>query len=349
MTDASRPTTSADVTDVTRDAPTAARRVARQVLETEARAVSGAIAELDEGFDRAVELIRGLRGSVIVSGTGKSGLVGQKISATLASTGSSSHFLHPTDAMHGDLGRIRGDDLVLLLSYGGQTEEVLALAALLRQDRVPVISMTGRRDSHLARISDAHLCIGDVTEADPHALAPTASTTAMLALGDALALAVAAARSFTAEDFHKRHPGGLLGRQMMPVVEVLRFRVDDNLPLVGDDQPVDRVLAASAGTGQARRAGAVLLVDAEGRLSGIFTDGDLRRLLVNAGPAALKQPIREVMTSHPRCLTDTARVREAVQLSRELRIDEIPVIDSEGRPVGLLDVQDLIALKVIEG
>lgn len=324
--------------------------MAERILRAEAAAVAQVVDRLDEQFDAAVEAIANCRGNVIVSGMGKSGIVARKISATLASTGTPSHYLHPTEAMHGDLGRLRADDLVVLLSYGGQTDDVLALAAIVRQDGGKVIAITGAAESHLGQIADLALCVGDVTEACPHNLAPTASTTAMLALGDALALTVSERRAFTADDFAKRHPGGMLGRQLMPVTQVLRFRAGENLPLVDAGRSVKQVLAeASQADGHVRRAGAVLLVDGGGKLAGIFTDGDLRRLLVEHGPAGLDRPVAEMMTAHPRTLGDDALVRDAVQAMRERRIDELPVVRSDGRPVGLIDVQDLIALKVMEG
>lgn len=320
-------------------------RQAERVLRAEAAAVTNVIDRLDEHFESAVRLILDCRGNLLVGGLGKSGIIARKISATFASTGTPSHFLHPTEAMHGDLGRIRADDLLLLLSYGGETDEVLALAALVRQDGVKVIAITGGADNHLARIADCALSVGDVTEACTHNLAPTASTTAMLALGDALALAVSAASDFSADDFAKRHPGGSLGRLMMPVTQVLRFKAEQNLPLVRDDRTVEQVLGEAA---KNRRAGAVLLVDAEGKLSGIFTDADLRRRLVEAGPAILTRPIAEVMTAQPRRLSHDALVRDAVQMVREHRVDELPVVDADDKPLGLIDVQDLMALKVIE-
>jgi len=320
---------------------------ARKVLQAEAHAVLNVIDQITDAMADAVRRICACRGNVIVTGLGKSGFIAQKLSATLASTGTPSHFLHPTEAMHGDLGRIRADDLLLALSYGGQTEEVLALAAVVRQDRVPVISITRNSDSHLGRLSDVVLSIGDVTEACPHNLAPTASTTAMLALGDALALAVSEQRAFSAEDFQKRHPGGLLGRQLMPVTEVVRLRVGENLPLIDEQLTVEQVLRqTSAGGG--RRVGAVLIVNASGELVGIFTDADLAKLLVREGPAALTRPIEQVMTHQPKTLRHDAQVRDAVQIARELRIDEIPIVDPENRPIGMIDVQDLIAMKVIE-
>jgi arabinose-5-phosphate isomerase len=316
------------------------------VLRAEANAVLHAAEHLGPGFEAAVERLANCRGTVIVSGMGKSGLIARKISATLASTGTPSHYLHPSEAMHGDLGRIRAEDIVILLSYSGTTEDVLALAAVLRQDGVPLIGMCGRADSHLGRLSDLCLELGDVTEACPHNLAPTASTTAMLALGDALALAASRERSFSADDVRKRHPGGVLGRQMMAVREVLRFRAGENLPLTPASGTVRQALEEAAK--QPRRAGAVVLTDDQVKLAGIFTDADLRRLLIREGPEALDRPVAEVMTHSPQSLRDDALVRDAVQQVRERRVDELPVVDAEGRPVGLIDVQDLVALKVIE-
>ncbi len=329
-----------------------ATELARGVLKAEAEAVLNVVGQLDERFDAAVALLAGCEGTVLVGGIGKSGIVAQKISATLASTGTPSHFLHPAEAMHGDLGRIRGEDVVVLLSYGGTTEEVLALAALVRQDDVPVISITTHPETHLGRISTVALAIGDVTEACPHNLAPTASTTAMLALGDALALAASERRGFTSDQFRKRHPGGHLGRQLMPIVDVLRFRAGDNLPLIDEALSVQRVLEAAEaqrGTHGPRRAGVVLLVDKQEKLTGIVTDGDLRRLLLSEGKNLFDKPVAEVMTRNPRTLPHTAIVRDAVQMMREHRLDEIPIVDDADHPVGLIDVQDLIALKVIEG
>ncbi len=326
----------------------AARDAAARILQTEADAVRQLIDELDDHFDRAVELIANTQGSVIVSGIGKSGLVGQKISATFSSLGTPSHFMHPTEAMHGDVGRVQRNDVMLLLSHGGSTEEVLALAAVVRQDNITVISMTGNRESHLARISDCHLSIGNITEACTHNLAPTASTTAQLALGDALALAVSERRHFTADDYHRSHPGGNLGRQLMPLIDVMRLKVGENLPLLTPDQTIQQVLQITSGGG-GRRTGAVLIVDQAGQLAGIFTDGDLAKLLVRDSADALVKPIGQVMTPNPKHLPDSALVRDAVQLVREMRLDEIPITNDQTKPIGMIDVQDLIALKVIEG
>ncbi|MDZ4831107.1 MAG: KpsF/GutQ family sugar-phosphate isomerase [Phycisphaerae bacterium] len=298
-----------------------------------------------DGWHRALDLLEACRGHVVVCGMGKSGLIGAKISATLSSLGQPSHVVHPAEAVHGDLGRIRPGDIVLLLSFSGETDEVVSLASILKADGVIRIGMSSKPASSLARQCDVHLNLGDIVEACPLRLAPTASTTAMLAAGDALALALARRRDFAADDFHKHHPGGMLGASLRPVTEAIRFRVGDNLPVVRDDVTVRSALGSAGG---ARRAGAVVLVDAHGHLSGIFTDGDLRRL-VNAGDlSALDRPISERMTKQPQRLTTDSLVRDAVQLVRERRLDEIPVVDLEGKPVGLIDVQDLIAMRVVQ-
>lgn len=324
---------------------------ARQVLDAEADAIRHV--EVTDAFHAAVDVVLAAKdGSLVVSGLGKSGLIGQKLAATFASTGTPAHFMHPVEAMHGDLGKVRKGDAVLLLSYGGNTEEVVSLAELLKQDDVPVIAMVGRDDCDLAKIAAVTLPVGDVTEACQHNLAPTASTTAMLALGDALALAVSRRRNFGVTDFQKFHPGGGLGRQLMPVVHAMRFKAGDNQPLIGLGLSVQQAYAQAEQFSKEsglRRAGALLIVADDGTLAGIVTDGDLRSALINHGPEVWGGPIRDLMTQNPTTLSHTALVRDAVRIVRERRFDEIPVVDDAGKPVGLIDVQDLAALKVIEG
>lgn len=328
---------------------------ARAVLEAEAAAVGGVAEALGEGFTRAVELIvrcADSGGTVLVTGLGKSGLVGAKISATMASLGIPSHPVHPSEAAHGDLGRFRACDTVICISFSGETDEVVNLAAVLKQDGLPIIAITGNGDeepagaSSLERLSSVCLKLGIGEEAGgPDLLAPTSSTTATMALGDALALAAARRRNFTDEDFARRHPGGSLGGLLRPVMEVLRSVAGKNLPLVPD---TCTVLEAERHAAQAgRRPGAILLVDSKGLLSGIFTDGDLRRLILK-DPADLSRPVAEVMTRRPRTLPASALVRDAAVMFKEFRQDEIPVVDEEGRPVGILDVQDLIAMKLVK-
>ncbi|MCA9273760.1 MAG: KpsF/GutQ family sugar-phosphate isomerase [Phycisphaerales bacterium] len=330
--------------------PSKELELARSVLTDEARALDHAATLIDERFCEAVELIARCAqkdGTVLVSGLGKSGLIGAKISATLASLGVPSHPVHPTEATHGDLGRFRRQDVVIALSKSGETEEVVNLAAILRQDGLPVISITsgGDEPSSLERVSSVALTIGVGREAGDMP-APTSSTTATLALGDALAIAAARRIRFTDADFAKRHPGGSLGGLLRPVMDVVRFRAGENLPLIDDHLSVgDALKEAENHTG--RRPGAMLLVEkASGKLTGIFTDGDLRRLVLGKG-GSLDTPIAEVMTKSPRTMRDDAIIRDALTLFREKRQDEIPVVDAQGRPAGLLDVQDLIALKLV--
>ena len=350
---------------------------ARQVLEAEAEAIRRVV--IDQSLDRAVAVVReavAAGGSLVVTGLGKSGLIGQKLSATFSSTGTPSHFLHPVEAFHGDLGRIRRGDAVLLLSYSGNTEELLTLAEVLRQDGVPMIALTREEGpgNGLSRLADVTLAVGEITEACALALAPSSSTTATLALGDALALSVSRARKFTADQFQKHHPAGGLGRQLTAVVDAMRFyapRTADggadasgsdsgagsastagNIPLIGLGTRVSEAYAAAerqAKDSGLRRPGALLMVDERGRLAGIVTDGDLRSALIEVGPEVWQGPIDAIMTRNPTTLPDTALVRDAVHIVRQKRFDEIPVVDAERRPVGLIDVQDLAALKVIEG
>jgi len=297
------------------------------------------------GWQRALDLLESCSGHVVVSGLGKSGFIGAKISATLASLGQPSHVIHPSEAVHGDLGRMRKGDVALLLSYSGETAELIDLALHLKADGIPCIGMSCRPTTALARLCEAHVTVGDIVEACPLNLAPTASTTAMLAVGDALALALARRRNFKADDFHRHHPGGMLGAGLRQITEILRFRVGQNLSVLSDSLTVKAALAAA---GEGRRAGAIVLVDARGTLSGIFTDGDLRRLVNRGGLDALDAPIASVMTARPISLSVDSLVRDAVRLVQEKRLDEIPVIDLNGKPVGLVDVQDLIAMRMVE-
>jgi arabinose-5-phosphate isomerase len=331
---------------------------ARAVLRAESRAVEGLAQALGPEFHQAVDLLERCAetgGTVLVTGLGKSGLVGAKISATLASLGIPSHSVHPSEAAHGDLGRFRPTDTVIALSFSGETDEVVNLAALLRQDGVPIVAITGRQagaegsertgKSSLERLAAVTLAICIDGEAGGFEFAaPTCSTTATLALGDALALAVARRRNFSDQDFAKRHPGGALGGLLRPVHEVLRFKAGQNCPLISQDLSVREAMERLE---VGRRPGAILLVDQSNRLTGVFTDGDLRRLVLREGDAGLSHAMRDVMTRNPRTLDGNAVVRDAVKMIREFRLDEIPVVDGQGYPLGILDVQDLIAMRLV--
>lgn len=313
---------------------------AAEVARTEAAAIERLALHLDDSFVRAVDLVLGCQGQVVVAGMGKAGLIGQKVSATLASTGTPSFFLHPAEALHGDLGRLRRDDLVLALSNSGETHELNVVATSARKLGASVIGVTGRRDSTLARVAHVVLDIGVIEEACPLRLAPTASTTAMLALGDSLAMVVLAEREFGPRDYARFHPGGSLGRRLMTVAEVMR--TGESLPLVNSGTTVLGVLRETRKT--PGRPGVALIVDADGRLAGIFTDGDLRRLLERG--EAVDQVVDLHMARTPKVLRPDQLAEDAHRLLREHRIDQAPVLDAEGRPIGLVDVQDLLVVEL---
>lgn len=318
--------------------------LARQVLRKEADTLDRVADRLDGRFLQVVELLRDCAGShpgrVAVGGTGKSADVGRKLAGTLASTGTRAYFLDPTRAVHGDLGTAHPSDVALLLSHSGESEEILRLAQPLRSMVRAVVALTGNGSSSLARLADVSLVYGPVEEVCPLALAPSASTTTMLALGDALAFVLMAERGFAAEDFARFHPAGNLGRKLLKVEEVMRQ--GDELRQAPETDTVRAVFAHVRQYG--RRTGAVLLLDGDGRLAGLFTDSDLARLIENRQDAALDRPIREVMTRRPITVGVGVRVPEAVGLMRQKKISELPVVDGDGRPVGLLDVTDLLGL-----
>jgi arabinose-5-phosphate isomerase len=322
------------------------RKSAREVIEAEARAVSSMTNAVDDAFERAVELVLGCNASVLVSGVGKAGHVARKLSATLASTGTPSHFLSPADAAHGDLGAVRQGDVVLLLSSSGESDEIIRIVNIVKKLGHPVIAVTSTRSNSLAKYADVAVVTGKIEEACPLRLAPSASTTAMMALGDALALTVMRLRNFTADDFAVFHPAGQLGRKLIKVREAMTFKLGENLPVASDRLTVGQVLHEVAKI--KRRSGAVVLVDDAGRVSGIFTDGDLRRLVTDAGTDPLSRPMRDVMTKNPKRINADALASEAMALMHPGRIDELPVVNESGEPVGLIDVQDLVVLKMLD-
>jgi len=319
---------------------------AREVLTHEARALDSLIGHIGREFADAARMLYGCRGNVITSGIGKAGIIAGKISATLASTGTPSLFLHAAEAIHGDLGRVQPKDVVLILSYGGETAEVTRLLGQLNKMKVPIIAMTGNPDSTLARQATVLLWMGRIDEACPMGLAPTATTTAMLALGDALALTVLKMRQkvgrFDREAFALYHPGGSLGRQLVTVKTVMRKGAD--LPAARDNLTVRAALASLKN--MPRRSGAVCLTDARGKLTGIFTDADLRRLLEGGDADALDRPIADVMTPNPKAVGVGDTANDAIGIINRYFIEELPVVDGRGRLVGLVDVQDLLATGV---
>ena len=275
-----------------------------------------------------------------MTGIGKAGLVGQKIMATLASTGTRSHFLHPAEAVHGDLGRVHGDDVALVLSQSGETDEIVRLLPPLKATRVPIIAITGRAVSTLARAADAVIDLGKVDEACPLGLAPSSSTAAMLAVGDALALVVSRMRGFAREDFARFHPAGNLGLKLSKVEQHMRPR--QQCRIAPQEETVRQVLVRVSVPG--RRTGATMLVDSNGRLAGIFTDSDLARLFEQRHDDALDAPVRSVMTPHPLQVIHGSLMSEAVAMIAQRKISELPVVDGDGRPVGLIDVTDVVGL-----
>lgn len=317
---------------------------ARKVFDIEMAALRAVRGQLDGAFDRAVEIVidalRG-RGKVVVVGIGKSGNVGQKISATLTSTGSTSVVLNSVDALHGDLGIISDGDVILALSYSGESEELLNLIPAFKRFSVKLIAMTGSAKSALSRHSDVTLNVRVPREACPFNLAPTASTTAMLVMGDALAMAVLHARGFKQDDFAKFHPSGAIGRAMLlKVGDIMRH--GERNAVADQNLPVREALFVMTRA----KSGSLSVVDARGRLIGVFTDGDLRRRMAS-DPQLLARPLKSVMTRHPISIRDDALAMETLKIFNERNIDDLIVVNRKGEPVGLVDSQDLPKLKLM--
>jgi arabinose-5-phosphate isomerase len=324
-------------------------RAARDALQQEASAIrllaDQVLGPTGPKFLAAAELLRSCRGMVVVTGMGKAGLIGAKVSATLASTGTRSHFLHPAEAAHGDLGRIDEQDVVLALSFSGSTEEVVRLLEPIRRIGAKLVAVTGHPQSPLGKHADLVLDVGKVVEACPLGLAPTTSTSVMLALGDALALTVMRMKNFSSGDFARYHPAGELGRKLLTVGEVMRKgRYSPTVP--SGTKLVDAVKAMTD-----TRAGAVTVIDANGQAIGFYTDGDLRRnLLQRSGSGAFdvaRPTIDEVMTRHPITIAPAHLATEALHLMKERQLDQILVVAEDGRPAGLLDVQDLLLVGLV--
>jgi arabinose-5-phosphate isomerase len=333
-----------DVEELATPAATSAQfeqlREARAVIKQEAETLLELSQRLDTDFCRAVEMILGLRGRVVVTGVGKAGLIGQKVAATLASTGTRSQFLHPTEALHGDLGCLSSDDVLLALSNSGETQEVCDAVAAARRLGVACLALTGNDASTLGRQADVVLRLGSIREAEPLRLAPTCSTTAMLAMGDALALVLCRCRGFTPRQFKAFHPGGSLGRRLRAVREVMRR--GDQLRIASQTATIREVFSRHTANG--RRTGAVMLVDEHGSLSGLFTDSDLARLLERHREDQLDRPIAEVMTKSPLTIEPDALLEDAVEFLSNRKISELPVVDESGLPIGLIDITDVIGL-----
>lgn len=313
---------------------------ARQVLRVEAEALERVRDRLDTSVGRAADLIVRCDSSVIVTGMGKAGLVGQKLAATLASTGTRAFPLHPAEAVHGDLGRIRAGDVVLALSQSGETEEVLRLVPALRRLDATLIAITERASSSLGIAADVCIALGPIEEACPLGLAPSASTTALMAVGDALALLVSRMKEFSAEDFALYHPGGSLGRKLTRVEDVMR--IGRQLRVARVQETVREVFVRLSGP--RRRSGAVLIETDDSQLAGIFTDSDLVRLFETRREQDLDLPIGSVMTADPKKIRVGAVLADAVETMKTYKISELPVVDRGNHLVGLIDLTDVIGL-----
>ena len=320
---------------------TPARREARRVLEIEAAAIRSLADSLDAGFDTAVALLHGTTGRVVVTGIGKSGIVGQKIAATLASTGTPAFFLHPAEAIHGDLGMILAGDVVLALSHSGETEEVVALLPHVRRRGAKLVALTGRRASTLGKEADAVVEAAIREEACPLNLAPTASTAAQLAMGDALAMALSVEKGFRPEDFAALHPGGKLGKRFLRVSDLMHAEGD--VPLVPLDAPMKDVVYEMS----KKRLGITGVVDAEGRLAGVVSDGDLRRLLEREGERAWSADAAFAMNRTPKTIAPGAFATEALRLMEEKKITSLFIVDGDGRPGGIVHLHDLWGVESI--
>jgi len=313
---------------------------AREIVRAEGDALHLVAERLGDSFLKAVDLIYGCSGRVGITGTGKSADVGQKIAGTLNSTGTRAYVLDATRAVHGDLGMVHPNDVILILSHSGESEEIVRLLGPLRSLATALIALTGNAQSTLTRQADVALVLGPLEEVCPLGLAPSTSTTAMIAVGDALAFVLSRMRDFSREDFARYHPAGNLGRKLLKVEAVMRQGND--LRIASDQETVREVFARIRKQG--RRTGAVMLVDGSRRLRGLFTDSDLARLFEERRDAALDRPIAEVMTRDPITISLGSRVADAVEILRRLKISELPVVDPAGRPAGLIDITDLIGL-----
>jgi arabinose-5-phosphate isomerase len=321
--------------------PARAMRLAQETLEIESAALLGLKSRLGESFARAVQAMLDVRGRVVVMGMGKSGHIGRKLAATLASTGTAAMFVHPAEASHGDLGMIQPIDLVLAISNGGESDEITVILPVLKRLGVPLVAMTGKAASTLARHADIVLDSGVEKEACPLNLAPTASTTAQLALGDALAVALLDARGFRPEDFARSHPGGALGRKLLTHLPDV-MRAGDAVPRVLPDVGFTELMREMSRKG----LGAAAVVDEGGRVLGVFTDGDLRRL-VEKGADLRQAKAREVMHPNPRTIRNDALAAEAAAMMEQYRITSVLVVDEGGVLVGAVNSNDLMRAKVI--
>jgi arabinose-5-phosphate isomerase len=309
---------------------------AKKVLINESKAIAKLAGRVDGKFEKIIKLLAGIKGRVIVTGMGKPGFIAQKVSATMSSTGTPSLYLHPAEALHGDLGRVTAEDVVLAFSNSGETEEVIKLIPIIKKIGAKIVAVTGNLKSSLAVNSDFVIDSSVDKEADPMGLAPTTSTTVMLAWGDALAVALLEKKNFKPKDFALYHPGGALGKRLLLRVEDI-MRPKGETPIVNENAKIKDVLLKIT----KMHAGCAIVVTSKKKLVGIFTDGDLRRYF-EEGEDLLKRKVKEVMTKSPITITQERLAAEAFDILRDKEIDEIPVVDAKGHPVGILDVQDIL-------
>ncbi|MBK8066510.1 MAG: KpsF/GutQ family sugar-phosphate isomerase [Rhodanobacteraceae bacterium] len=323
--------------------PTAALAASgRRVIEIETAAIRALAARIDGAFTRACELMLACEGRIVVSGIGKSGHIARKIAATLASTGTPAFFVHPAEASHGDLGMITTKDVVLALSNSGETDELLTILPVVKRKNVPLIAMTGNERSSLARLADVHLDVAVSEEACPLGLAPTASTTAALVMGDALAIALLEARGFTSDDFAASHPAGQLGRRLLVHISDV-MHVGDEIPRVEPSASVTDALMEMS----RKKLGMTAIAQADGKLCGVFTDGDLRRTLDDASVDLRATPVTALMTANPRTIAADKLAIEAAQMMEAHKISALLVVDDAGALVGALNFHDLLRARVI--
>jgi len=310
--------------------------IAKEVLQTEAKTLLDATAYIDDAFDQAVEIMYKTRGKCIITGVGKSGLIGAKIAATLASTGTPSFFIHPTEALHGDLGMIGAEDSVLAISYSGESEELIKILPHIKRFDIPLIAMAGNPDSTLAKYGDVFLSIHVEKEACPLGAAPTSSTTLTLALGDALAVALMKKRNFQAEDFASFHPGGSLGKRLFIKIEDVMRK--ENLPIISSNTSLkEALIVMSEG-----RLGNVLIVDQEKRLIGVLSDGDVRRALMQKDFSIDNAAIQYANCSPKTCQNERMLAAEALELIENYKIQMLPIVDESGHVKGVLHLHDLV-------
>lgn len=318
------------------------QELARAVIETEAKAVTDLSERIGKEFIQACQFMYDCEGRIVVLGMGKSGHIGDKIAATLASTGSPAFFVHPGEASHGDMGMITRNDVVMALSNSGETSEVLTILPLIKRLGVPLIALTGNPKSTLARTADAHLDVSVEKEACPLGLAPTSSTTAALVMGDALAVSLLEKRGFTADDFALSHPGGALGRRLLLHIEDI-MHTDNTIPIVAITASLSEALLEMTKKG----LGMTAIVDADGKMAGIFTDGDLRRVLDHGEVNVHETKIADVMTKNCKTVQSHQLAAETLRMMEEFKINSLIVVDQDNKPVGAMNMHDLLRAGVV--